>query len=61
LAKGFVNPIPNPEQAKGEDKVAKDGCGFGEGDVTADAKDVGAEVETMEQIEGLKVKKIKYF
>ena len=34
-------------------------CGFGDGDLTNDAKDVGGELEAMEQIEGLKVNENK--
>ena len=58
LAKGFVNPIPRLERQQGEeDRRAAGGCGFGEGDVAEGAKDVGAEVECTEQIEGLKGEK----
>lgn len=57
LSNGFVNPIPKQEPVKGGDQKAGfgEGCGFGEGDLTADATDVSAQVENMEQIEGLKV------
>jgi len=56
LTNGFVNPIPKSGPAlQGDDKRVENMCGFGDGDLTNDAKDVGGELEAMEQIEGLKV------
>nr|CAD2168896.1 unnamed protein product [Meloidogyne enterolobii] len=55
LTNGFVNPIPKSGPSlQGDDKRVENMCGFGDGDLTNDAKDVGGELEAMEQIEGLK-------
>uniref|UniRef100_A0A915LZ24 Midasin n=1 Tax=Meloidogyne javanica TaxID=6303 RepID=A0A915LZ24_MELJA len=55
LTNGFVNPIPKSVPSlQGDDKRVENMCGFGDGDLTNDAKDVGGELEAMEQIEGLK-------
>ncbi|KAL7078458.1 hypothetical protein ACQ4LE_002287, partial [Meloidogyne hapla] len=55
LTNGFVNPIPKSGLSlQGDDKKVENMCGFGDGDLTNDARDVGGELEAMEQIEGLK-------
>lgn len=55
LRSGFVNPIPETNRReKGSDKRIEDGCGFGDAELAPDASDVSGQVESLEQIEGLK-------
>uniref|UniRef100_A0A0K0D1U5 Midasin n=1 Tax=Angiostrongylus cantonensis TaxID=6313 RepID=A0A0K0D1U5_ANGCA len=54
--KGYINPIPKMEKQEGDLTNAStggEGGGFGEGEVSGDARDVTDEMEESGQIEGL--------
>ncbi|KAI1718698.1 AAA domain (dynein-related subfamily) domain-containing protein [Ditylenchus destructor] len=55
---GLVNPIPNPAEGSTDQSKTErsdgENCGMGEGTADGDAKDVSNQIESLDQVEGLK-------